>query len=79
MTNDLVQHTWDMLVEQAGLDPKMGDLFYDDLVDRYNESQRAYHTLDHIESLLSRFQDFLPGGARGRIFIIFGWFMCFCH
>lgn len=45
-------HRWDRLVEACGWDPPAAARVRDDLLDRYRQPHRHYHTLDHVESVL---------------------------
>lgn len=45
-----LSHRWFKLMERLEVSPTQ--TIFDDLIQRYNEPQRAYHNLKHIEALL---------------------------
>lgn len=48
---DLVER-WDRLVDACGWDPSAAVAVRDDLLDRYRQPHRHYHTVDHVRSVL---------------------------
>lgn len=54
MTEDWLEKSWHDLLARTGARAGHADEFFRSLVIRYQEPQRAYHTLDHIRDMIKK-------------------------